>query len=394
MQRLAFLTTSIVLAGGLIVGAGCAQKTWVAEYEGGVAELTPFERELALGANRYRLGRFEEAQEHLEEAEKLAQTDGQRAKARGALGAVACRLGNLDEGEGLLRQALEMDAGLGEAWVHLGRVYLLRADTTGAISVLSEGVQQAPESPQVEATLGRVYYEWGGYEQAVFHLEKALDARPRRQPWTQWLQEARVATGEAPAPADSAGGAVPQSGTAAASEPEFEAPEPARRPKVIHVGPLTYEPTAEDLAALERRASQARRAGRLTRADFAVLVAAYGPPVRPWPSPRDLPPDAIDHADAPYIAIALLGRWLRADLEGLVHPDSLLLREEAAYLLEPQVRRYPALQKSARHPDPVTDLEPADRLYYPATTVAASGLLELTADGRFRPADPPPCNMW
>lgn len=386
MRPNGFLTTA-ALTMAVLTAAGCSQKTWVAEYEGGVVELSPYERELALGANRYKLGRLAEADEHLREAEKLAQSPGQRAKARSARGAVAARRGDLESAETYLREAIELDAELGDAWVYLGRVYLLRADTLGAISVLSDGLRAAPESPQVEAALGRTYYEWGGYEQAVLHLRRALDEEPRRQPWVGWLDDALVATGAPPA------SGAPEPAPAEAPEeapgvPAFEAPEPARAPLAVAIGPLTYEPTAEDVAALERRAAETRRKRRLTRADFAILVAAYGPPVRPWPTPRDLPPDAVDHEDASYIAIALLGRWLRADLEGFVHPDSLLLRAEAAYLLEPQVRRYPALMKSAKHPEPASDVTPEDRLYYPATTVAASGLLELTADGRFRPDDP------
>jgi len=243
-------------------------------------------------------------------------------------------------------------------------------------------------SPQVEAALGRTYLDWGGYEQAVLHLERALDGRPSQTAWATWLDEALVATGAPARSTQKKPRAADSLATAAPTEPTFEVPEAASRPRPLSVGPLTQEPTESDLAALERRASEVRRAVRLTRAGYAVLVAAYGPPVRPWPTARDLPPDVVDHKDAQYVAIALLGRWLRPDLQGLVHPDSLLTRGETAYLLEPQVRRYPDLMKRTRRPGAVNDVAQEDRLYYAASTVAASGLLELTADGRFRPSDP------
>lgn len=372
--------------------AGCAKKDWVARHEGGMTELTPYQRELALGANRYELGKLEEADKHLREAEKQATNANQKARAQAARGAVAIAAGKTEQAESFLRKSLETDPRVGDSWVHLSRIYLMRADTLGAIAVLDEGRRQAPGSPQVEAVLGRVYYQWGGYEQAVLHLERAVERQPAREQWRGWLAEARQAAGQ-PEPAPAAAGADTAwlGGAAAgsdAAEPSFEPPSDPGSGRYIPVGPMTHEPTAEELAQLETRARRARRASALKRADFAVLLAAYGPTVRPWPSPRDLPPDAVNHPDAPYIAVALLGRWLRADLEGLVHPDSLLTREEAAVILDAQVRRYPALQRLARELPEVRDVPYDAHNYEAVAAVAASGLLPLAGDGRFRPHAP------
>lgn len=370
--------------------ASCSHKTWVAQYEGGTVELSPYERELALGANRYQLRRYDEAEKHLREAEKEAQDDNQKARARAARGAVALSAGDPARAEKLLRQAIQWDATVGDAWVHLARVSLARADTLGAIGVLDEGRRRAPQDAQVEAVLGRVYYYWGGYEQAVLHLERALAKHPGKAEWERWLAEARVGTGAAPdrAGAQDSVPAPASRGEAPPAVPSFDPPEEPDAARFIPMGPITHDPTPEDLARLESRARRARRAAQLRRADFAVLLAAYGPLVRPWPNPRDLPPDAIDHPDAPYLAIALLGRWLRPDLEGLVRPDSMLTRATAALLLEPQVRRYPALMRLARELPEVPDVPYDSGSYEAIASVVASGLLPLASDGRFRPEAP------
>ena len=283
---------------------------------------------------------------------------------------MALRQGDPARAETLLRQALEWNPKSAQTWVHLSRARLAVADTLGAISVLHEGTQRAPDSPVVEAALGRTYYLWGGYEQGVLHLERAVKAEPGREEWQGWLREARVATGEV-LPEKAAPDSAALSGNKAA-EPSFEVPEPASPPRVIPVAPLTHEPTAEELSRLETRAQKARRSPALRRADFAVLLAAYGPVIRPWPSPRDLPPDAVDHPDAPYLAVALLGSWLRPDLTGLVHPDSLLTRAEAALLLEPQVRRYPALRRGNREVGSLPDVPEENRAHYAITVAVAA----------------------
>jgi cytochrome c-type biogenesis protein CcmH/NrfG len=77
-----------------------------------------------------------------------------------------------------LRGVLECDPNNPDAFYHTARVFISKADTSGAMTALSEGVQKAPLSSRLKLFLARLEIARGGLEDAAQLVNKVLAIKP------------------------------------------------------------------------------------------------------------------------------------------------------------------------------------------------------------------------
>jgi serine/threonine-protein kinase len=123
-----------------------------------------------------------ESIELLERSLALAPDDGVTLA---ALAVSYARLGFWASGEAELRRAQEaaeratrLAPLIGESWLALGVTRQTSQDHAGAVRALAEAVRVAPKLAKAHEMLGRILGETGELEEAIRHLERAMDLDP------------------------------------------------------------------------------------------------------------------------------------------------------------------------------------------------------------------------
>lgn len=80
----------------------------------------------------------------------------------------------IDEAVSEFEYALKQDERLGEAYLDLGRAYLLRGGIPEAIDILRKGLETAPDYPDLHMELGHAFFLNRQHQEAVDALEAAL----------------------------------------------------------------------------------------------------------------------------------------------------------------------------------------------------------------------------
>ena len=114
--------------------------------------------------------------------ENLMDDPDYRARALQGSGLCAAVRGDAAEGEPLLRQAVEADAGLWRAWNGLGRLYDAQSRWSEAGAAYGKALEAAPQSPVVANNLGYSLLLQGRHDQAIGHFVAALERDPRLEP--------------------------------------------------------------------------------------------------------------------------------------------------------------------------------------------------------------------
>jgi len=126
------------------------------------------------------LGKPEEAQKDLQRAYEL---DPGNPEVLNSLGYNFLQQGNYDKGAALIIEAL--DAGHSkkdpEYYIYWGSLYLKIREYEKAEELFKQGKNLAPDWTMPLINLGRLYLEWGKYEQAITYYEQALEITPMEQ---------------------------------------------------------------------------------------------------------------------------------------------------------------------------------------------------------------------
>lgn len=102
------------------------------------------------------------------------------------LGTLPLKLGNLEEAEPYLREALEYDSRLAQAHYQSGLLFEKQGRTSQAIGELTEAASLDPTYPEPHYALGRIYQAKGDSQQAAAafetfrHLKKEKREEPKR----------------------------------------------------------------------------------------------------------------------------------------------------------------------------------------------------------------------
>jgi tetratricopeptide (TPR) repeat protein len=354
-----------------------------------------FQYEQAKATSRLLEGDLDGAEEGYRRAEEMARSDAEKALARSGLGGVALQRGNYEEADALLEEAIKKEPRTTDAWIFFSESKMAQGDTLAAISALKEARLQTEGNPEIEAYLGLLHLDWGAPVQAAMYLERALEKAPNRAVWLDALRRAQEEAGLMPtaaeesAVADSTSVAADSTGVLTAGEGEELIAPGAAVAGAAAAGAQTIEPSNELLNRYRKRADALTGATALTRIDLAVLLTVNGPPISPWPGLGDLPQDVREHEYAEAAGVALFAGWMQRFPDGQFYPDDSLSRAQAALLIYPQIRRYPALARRARlHPTDPADVPQSHYAYLEISAVVASGLMELDGAGNFLAEEP------
>ncbi|GAB4518902.1 MAG: hypothetical protein OHK0046_27150 [Anaerolineae bacterium] len=81
-----------------------------------------------------------------------------------------------------LEEALESAPSLSEAYVALGKTYVVWGETQDALDILMDGHDQLPQDPDIIEALARVLWDSGEHDLAFDYLNKGIAANPRHVP--------------------------------------------------------------------------------------------------------------------------------------------------------------------------------------------------------------------
>jgi Flp pilus assembly protein TadD len=132
-----------------------------------------------LGRIRYSTGKFEDAIDSFEHALRLAP---ESVKAENNLGLTYDALNQFDKASDAYRKAIAYGERSGEQteqpMINLAILLMHRADTDGALALLTRAVALAPEDARAREHLGQVFAERNELPQAQEQLEKAVSLSP------------------------------------------------------------------------------------------------------------------------------------------------------------------------------------------------------------------------
>ncbi len=92
---------------------------------------------------------------------------------------VEARGGKLAEAESRLRQVLDRDPFLDQAWLFLGRVLERQKRSGDAVTSYQKGLVSRPDDPELHGALGHLFAKLGDKDQAVVQLREAIRLSPK-----------------------------------------------------------------------------------------------------------------------------------------------------------------------------------------------------------------------
>ena len=142
----------------------------------------------ALGVDRLREGRLQEAEAELREAIRI---EPDFALGHANLGAALEGLGRPEEAEREYREAIRLEPRLAQAHQNLGRLLGIRGRTDQAIAHLEEALRHAPDSVFARFNLGVALLAAGRREEGIASLERVLELDPSHAAARAMLARAR-----------------------------------------------------------------------------------------------------------------------------------------------------------------------------------------------------------
>lgn len=128
-----------------------------------------------LGLLAYRVGRFDQALELLDQARRLDPNNPLYCFNHGV---VAQRAGRPDDAVDAYRRAVALNPRYADAWTNLGNVYKDKAQYDDAVEAYSEALRSNPGSADAHNNLGAALKEQGLVDQAVASYRQALAIKP------------------------------------------------------------------------------------------------------------------------------------------------------------------------------------------------------------------------
>jgi len=141
-----------------------------------------------------------EAREKIAHWSRVAQEKPSSAGARFNLGLAYSAIGHQQDAEDAYRKAIDLDPALGEAWVNLGGLLLLKWDFKGALEANSEAIRLDPTSLLAHYNAGQAHLYLGNAEGVVAANRRVLELDPRHPAGHYFLAVGLLATGQ-PGPA-------------------------------------------------------------------------------------------------------------------------------------------------------------------------------------------------
>lgn len=111
--------------------------------------------------------------------QKILQAQPKHARALHLLGVIACRRGNVAEGEEFIRGALASDVRFAEAHNSLGIALRQQDRVEEARARFRTAITLAPDYAEAHSNLGELLRSDGATKEAVLHLERAAELRPK-----------------------------------------------------------------------------------------------------------------------------------------------------------------------------------------------------------------------
>ncbi|MDK1117269.1 MAG: tetratricopeptide repeat protein [Anaerolineae bacterium] len=94
------------------------------------------------------------------------------------LGLQYLEMGEYKKAEDAFRTALEIEPEFFSSWWNLAEVYKFQDDLPGAISIIEEGLEENPDSHELNESLGWMYLDNGENNQAIGAFERAIELDP------------------------------------------------------------------------------------------------------------------------------------------------------------------------------------------------------------------------
>lgn len=135
--------------------------------------------DLEQGATYYMKGDLEQAEEKLKTALDKELVNHTSSEAYTMLGNVFSEQGKQDSAIIYHKMAIELDSSYEDAWINLGKVYLLDSRFRMAQMCYNEALKLNPDNPELYAYLGSLYIAKREPHRAITYLAHAIELDPQ-----------------------------------------------------------------------------------------------------------------------------------------------------------------------------------------------------------------------
>lgn len=132
-------------------------------------DISPISLHIMLAATYAAMNEFEQALQEYRDALKLEPNN---SDLQLGMGDLYFQQGKYDEALAHFKKTSKNDA---NARMYLAKGYWFKGERAKSISILQEAASDFPENPEIQAYLGHLQLEMGNYNEAIRHLQKAID---------------------------------------------------------------------------------------------------------------------------------------------------------------------------------------------------------------------------